>query len=380
MKVLMVAPRICTPWSEGRKKFFRDLCEEASNRWDIAALITLDSGEASDLPVPAFEHRCTRGWQHLTRIRFNLAEAIRQHQPDLVLHLPFGEFSGLRGLANVWAIRSVERICARVGVVCFTLMYALTSEAGTCYHRHALRKVYFNQHSAASRTVRFGVRLPEADQRFAAKPAQHEKNILFMAGMAEQTPERLEHVLSTRGLRFLLRAGERLQAEGYRLIVAIPLLRNQALLDSLRQYCDNRWPAEAIEYFAQLDLPEIYLRTHVFAFPYANEELQFVPTSIVEAMHYSVPVIVPKMKFLAQFYEPVAKALAYDKDDVESFLEQLRMLRDDTQLQSLCAAAKAYIDSEYDIRNSLSDIETAYESASSALLNRKSFMQARHRE
>jgi glycosyltransferase involved in cell wall biosynthesis len=357
MKVLMVAPRICTPWSEGRKKFFRDLCNEAVDRWQLTALITVDAGEHSDLPMPATTFVSKHAWQHLTHIRLNLRDVIREHQPDLICYLPFGEFSGLRGLANIWSIWSVERICKRLGVASCTLMYALTSEANTRFHRYALRHAYFNQHGAAARTVRFGVRLPEADHRFAPGIVRHERNILFMAGVAEESDERLNHVLDTRGLRFLLKAAVRLQADGYRLIVAVPLLRNESLLKKLVQDADNCWDPNSIEYCADLTMPEIYLRTHVFAFPYATEELQFVPTSIVEAMHFSVPVIVPKLTFLAQFYKPESRALVYEKDNPESFVEQLRIIDDRERLITLCTTAKKYVDNEYDIRNSVTDIE-----------------------
>jgi len=362
----MLAPRICTPWSEGRKKFFRDLCDEANGRWDLAALITIDDGEKSELPIRATELTSKRAWQHLTQIRFGLQAAIRHFKPDLVCHLPFGEFAGLRGIANSWCIWSVERICRRNRVACCTLMYALTSQADSRVHRYVLRHAYFNQYSAAARKVRFGVRLPAADARFRSASVTGEKNILFMAGVAEENSERLDHVLDTRGLRFLLRSGAQLRSRGYRLIVAIPLLRNAALLEKLKSDSDNHWEPDAIEYCAELAKPEIYLRTHVFAFPYANEELQFVPTSIVEAMHYHVPVILPRLKFLRQFYEPSAKALVYDAGNTESFAAQLRCIESPDERARICADASQYVASEYDIRHSVTDIENLFQHGSAS--------------
>ena len=361
MKVLMVAPKICTPWTEGRKKFFRDLCQETVERWDVVAFVTVDEGEDTELPVVTEEYISKNGWQHLANIRSNLAGAIRRHQPDLVCHLPFGVFSGLRGLANIWMISYVERLCRRLEIPCCTLMYSLTGEANKRFHRRTLRNVYFNQHALADRTVRFGVKLPEFDQSHSNDEPNSEKNILFMAGAADETEERLNYVLDVRGLRFLLKAGEKLQMEGYRLIVAIPLLKNKNLRERVIAHKDNHWNSGAIEYCEKLTFPDIYRRTHVFAFPYASEELQFVPTSIIEAMHFAVPVILPKLNFLEHFYRSDGRTLAYEKDSVESFIEQLKLIDNHNYLNDLITNAKSYIHREYDIGNSVTDVEEIYQ-------------------
>jgi len=360
VKVLMVAPKICTPWSEGRKKFFRDLCQATIDRWNVVALITVDDGEHSDLPVVAEEYISKSGWQHLANIRSNLAGAVRKHKPDLVCHFPFGIFSGLRGLANIWSISHVERHCRSIGVPCCTLMYSLTREADNAFYRRALRRVYVNQHGSKRRTVRFGVKLQQADMSRSNSTISVEKNILFMAGLAEEKDERLDYALDVRGLRFLLRAGDRLQKRGYRLIVAIPLLRNKRLRERLANEADNRWSSASIEYCENLPFPDIYRRTHVFAFPYASEELQFVPTSVIEAMHFSVPVILPKLNFLTPFYEVDGRVIAYEKGDIDSFIAQLDLLDNPEYLDVLRTNAAAFVDHEYDIRNSVTDIEALY--------------------
>jgi glycosyltransferase involved in cell wall biosynthesis len=362
MKVLMVAPKICTPWSEGRKKFFRDLCEETSRRWDVVALITIDAGERTELAVATEKYVSSGSWQHLLHIRSGFTAAVRKHQPDLVCHLPFGAFSGFRGIANIWSILFVERRCRRLKIPCCTLMYSLTSDANTRFHRYVLRNTYRNQHGASGRTIRFGVKLPAVDRARQLEQPRAIKNILFMAGMAEETDERLNYVLDVRGLRFLLKAGKRLQAEGFRLVVAVPLLRNSRLKEKLIADRDNNWDSDSIEYCEKLVLPDVYYRSHVFAFPYACEELQFVPTSIVEAMHYSVPTIVPRLDFLAQFYKPNEISLVYEKDCIDSFVEQLRRLDDQAFRSAHSATASEYIEREYNIKNSANDIEEIYRS------------------
>lgn len=360
MRVLMVAPRIGTPWTEGRKKWFLDLCQETIGRWDVVALITVDDGESSELPVVTEEYVTKSGWQHLASIRSNLAGAIRKHRPDLVCHFPFGVFSGLRGLANIWSISYVERYCKSIKIPCCTLMYSLTRGADNPFYRRVLKRAYLNQHGASNRTVRFGVKLQKVHPSHSSNETRLEKNILFMAGLAEENDERLDYALDVRGLRFLLRAGARLQERGYRLIIAIPLLRNKRLRERLVNEKDNRWVSNSIEFCEVLPFPDIYRRTHVFAFPYASEELQFVPTSIIEAMHFSVPVILPKLDFLAPFYEVGGRVLAYEKDDIDSFIAQLELLENSKYLNALRTKATAFVECEYNIQNSISDIEKLY--------------------
>jgi glycosyltransferase involved in cell wall biosynthesis len=323
-------------------------------------LITIDAGERSELPVVTEEYVSNSSWQHLLHIRSEFSDAVRKHQPGLVCHLPFGAFSGIRGLANIWSILYIERRCKRLKIPCCTLMYSLTSDANTRFHRYVLRNAYRNQHGSAGRTIRFGVKLPAVDRSPQIEPAHAKKNILFMAGMAEETDERLDYVLDVRGLRFLLKAGKRLQAEGYRLIVAIPLLKNSRLRERLIDDKDNHWDPASIEFCETLVFPDIYHRSHVFAFPYANEEVQFVPTSIVEAMHNAVPTILPKLNFLAQFYRPKETSLAYENKSVDSFIEQLGKLDSQEFRDALRASAIEYIAREYDIRNSANDIEEIY--------------------
>lgn len=369
MKVLMVGPKICTPWSEGRKKFFRDLCQVTTERWDVLAFITVNEGETADLPVKTEEHICRSGSQHLIHIRRHLRHAIRMHQPDLVCHLPFGVFSGLRGLANIWSIRYVERLCRRQSIPCCTLMYSLTNDADTWFHRFALKNAYLNQHSAAQRTVRFGVNLPAIDPVFLAREASDEKCILFMSGEAVESDDSFKYVMDVRGLRLLLRAGEELQKRGYRLIVAVPFLQNKRLRRRVASSNDNYWAPGSIEYLDKISLPKIFDRARLFAFPYGNEEVQFVPTSIIEAMHFGVPVVLPKLNFLAPFYESEGRCLPYNSGDIGSFYDAIDAARDTDFLNSIRKQASKYIEEEYNILNSVNDLEQIYRDRANAYRN-----------
>lgn len=365
MKVLVVAPKICSPWSEGRKKFVRDFLLQAMERWSVHALITIDEGESTEIAAPYDVIEVSSGWEHIALMRRDLSACIDQVQPDLVCHFPFGAFSGVRGIANLWIINSVENLCRKKQVVCCTLMYSLTSEANRFFHNFFLRDVYFNQYIKSDRNVRFGVRLPATN---AINKNKNKKCLLFMAGMAEETCERLNYVLDVRGLRFLLKAGAQLQNLGFSLIVGVPLLKNEKLLAILKEDSDNTWVENNIDYLSVVSVPDIYENIGAFVFPYAQEEFQFVPTSIVEAMHYGVPVFLPNLKFLSPFYDGKEKSLVYKNNDIVSFITQInRFTSEDGLSEKLQIEAKKFIDKEYDINNTLIDVEDIYEKLSSSL-------------
>jgi glycosyltransferase involved in cell wall biosynthesis len=358
MKVLIVAPRICTPWTEGRKKFVRDLLHAAAGRWQLCGLVTIDPGESTRLPQDFDTHVVSSTKQHLFYLTGNLPRAIAHHKPDLVCHFPFGTFSGLRGFGNLWAIASIARTCRKAGVRCCTIMYSLTAEANTALHRFLLKDVHFNQYLGGGNGIRFGVHLAPNTDDFHDTSS---RALLFMSGAAEATPESLDYVLDVRGLRYLLKAGAVLSRRQYRLVVAVPFLRDATMLERLRQHPDNQWESGRIEFRPEVALPEVFRGMSAFVFPYGQEEKQFVPTSIVEAMHFGIPVVLPRLNFLAQFHTGATKALVHEPRDVESLSAQILRLEDATgEVESLRRRAAGFVDTEYSIANSVSDIEALY--------------------
>jgi glycosyltransferase involved in cell wall biosynthesis len=357
MKVLFIAPRICTPWTEGRKKLVRDLISQTAARWQLCGLVTIDAGESTDLPENFAAGVVSEGKAHLVYLVRNLEQALAQHRPDLVCHFPFGAFAGLRGLGNLWAIAKVARICRNQRVPCCTLMYSLTAGADTPLHRLLLRDVYFNQHAGGAKGIRFGVKLPAAGAVYSADS----RTLLFMAGEAVATSARLDYVLDTRGLRYLLQAGGALTRLGYRLVVAVPFLKSVQMQDALRRHPDNSWGVDGIEFRAEVTIPAIFQGIRAFVFPYGHEERQFVPTSMVEAMHFGIPVVFPRLKFLAQFHAEAAQGLAYEPGDVQALIAQVRRL--DTapaEIEMLRKRALHFVAAEYSIANTVSDIERIY--------------------
>ena len=360
MKVLLVAPRICTPWTEGRKKFFLDLIRQVEDSWQLCGLVTVDAGETTSVPKDFQVIEVGASKEHVLGLRRESQQAVETCKPDLVCYFPFGVFGGLRGWANLWLILSIERICKKNAIPCCTLMYSLTAEAKGYLYRRLLKQVYFNQYSDAGQTIRFGVKLPEFTLP-EVHPGQG-KTLLFMSGEAGESPDRLAYVMDVRGLRLLLQGGAQLADRGFRLIVAVPLLKNFELLEILKSSTDNSWPRENISFQQEARFPDIYLKAGIFVFPYAQEEMQFVPTSIVEAMYYGIPVVLPELNFLRQFYTEEARAQVYKKGKLDALINGIVELDGNSQRQQdLRLVARKFIEQEYDMANTAADIERVYQ-------------------
>jgi glycosyltransferase involved in cell wall biosynthesis len=360
MKVLFVAPKLCSPWSEGRKKFVRDLLETAAQRWDCSLLATFDEGERA-FELQNGQHLVfpvRRSYEHLLELRRNFKQAMDRFEPDLVVHFPFGAFAGIRSLGNLWIISAIQSYCRRRHVPEITLMYSVTSEASSALHRRILDKTWRNQYSGHHRRIRFGVALPPWD----AGPRQRlSKRLLFMAGMAEPTRERLDYVLSVRGLSLLLRQGERLRSFGCRLTVAVPILDRPDLVAILRDAAAS-WDSD-VEFIALASVPGVFLEHDVFIFPYAREEIQFVPTSVVEALHYGTPVVLPRLEFLRPFHGTPGRVVTFSAGDGDELVSAITsVLEDEVLFQQLSANGREFIDREYNIEASIEDIEAIHAS------------------
>jgi len=164
-----------------------------------------------------------------------------------------------------------------------------------------------------------------------------------------------------RGLRYLLKAGAALSTLQYRLIIAIPFLRDTDMLEKLRHHPDNQWESGGIEFRSEVALPDVFRGVSAFVFPYGQEEKQFVPTSIVEAMHFGIPVVLPRLDFLAQFSTGTPKALVHEPRAVDSLIAQVTRLSDEAEdIDAIRQRAAVFVDTEYSIANSVSDIEALY--------------------
>ena len=129
MRLLVVAPGLHPPWTEGRKNFLRDLLPLLQEQCRVHLLSTAGKdGVMSSLPGMGHEScaHSTVGVLAYSRLASRLLRLISELRPDVVLHFPFGTFDGPRGLFNRYSIRSIHRTSARAGVPCLTILYSMT--------------------------------------------------------------------------------------------------------------------------------------------------------------------------------------------------------------------------------------------------------------
>lgn len=294
MRLLLAGPKICAPWTEGRKKFVRDLIYSFGSVADVYAVTTRDHCVESVIECDAIINECSGAWQHMWGFHRGLQQALMRWRPHAVCHFPIGSFHGAYGIANVASMAGVYGQSVSVGAQCLNIAYSVSGARVSVLER-LVPNFMVNQFVRGRRQIPFGTTFFGDDFLRNRMPG---KTLLFMAGMSEETDERLDHVLQLRGLITLLEAGPHLSPAGFDLIVAVPLLKNPLLRDRLMKVASQYWPRSRIEVRNEIRVPEIYRDVDYFVFPYAQEEEQFIPTSVIEAMYFGVPVIVPELKFL----------------------------------------------------------------------------------
>ncbi len=364
MKILLAGPKVCTPWTEGRKRFMRDLAAALGRQHDVRVVTTVEKGEQTQFAAPWDAPAATGGVQHLWRFHRQLRRVLDQWRPDFVCHMPIGSFHGRYRYGNMGSMWLADLQCASRRVPCLTLMYAIMSETSLQQLARRVRCLLVNPYAGGERSVRFGVDLPRI-----ASPAVRTfgRRLLFMAGMSETTPERLEHVLTVRGLTTLLSAGEWLAPYGFKLTVAVPLLRDSRLRLALRELPQNRWPKENLDIQELVSVPDIYSEHDIFVFPYGRNEPQFIPTSVIEAMHWGLPTALPAHPFLSPLIRDEETALVYwpnDARDLASVL--LDAVNGGDRLNAIAVNAYHLVQGEFHIKGTCEDLLLHYEQIKAA--------------
>lgn len=365
MKILLVAPEICPPWTEGRKRFVRDLSACLSRAHDVQVLTTTTPDVTPQFPVPASVLRCRWRWQHLTALRPELAVMLSHFQPQLVCHLPYGTFRHLYRAVNVWSMRRIDNTCDAAGVPCFTVMYSISREADVQRLGAQVRHMVLNDLRAPTGfpVVRLGLDFADWPEPPRERPLSAPLRVLFMAGMWQRTPARLAHVLDVRGLRLLLRAGSQLAKHGVHLTVAVPLLADAGLQERLRRTPDNTWPQAQLSLTGEVTVPDIYAAHHLFVFPYAREEKQFTPTSVLEAMRAGTPVLLPDLDFLKSLVGSGRHAYIFRANDVLSLSASvLAAAADPAQWNTIRREALGFVRKAMSIERACDDLLSLYTS------------------
>jgi glycosyltransferase involved in cell wall biosynthesis len=366
MKILLVAPEICSPWTEGRKRFVRDLCTSLARQDDVSIITTLPPGHVTDFPVPHRQATCRTKPGHLLSLHRLLHEELTSFRPDLVCHFPYGTFRHVYRLANLWSMGHVDRSCRKHRTTCFTIMYSISNETSlntlqaSVTHLVPIRLPPAKTDNAIRLGIDFGDwrTLAATDRRVT-----HGK-LLFMAGMWQQTRARAEHVLNVRGLRLLLQAGKRLSSRGLSLTVAVPLLADKSLRDYLRQHHDNTWPDGTLHFESETKVPDIFTSHDLFVFPYMREETQFIPTSVIEAMAAGIPVVLPQLSFLGDLAGNGEQAFTYPAADAMALADVvIAAVSDISQMNQVRTNALRYVREQMDIEHSCHDLRQRYQMA-----------------
>jgi len=364
LKVLVVAPGICTPYSEGRKRFVLDLIQTLSGQNEVLLLTTTVKGESTKLKTRFHTRVLGHGVFHLLYLIIRLPFTIKEFKPDIICVFPYGTFRNLYGVASKLFMRCVDKIASIFSVFCLTVVYSLDE-----YGRHQqLRKIVSNLTLSQrpdwdGMVVNLGVNTahwPEKKSNIDVDSSH--KTLLFMAGMWEQTTDRVDHVIAVRGLGVLLEAGESLSSAGIRLIVAAPLFSSELCREYVRQHAKNTWPESNLEFREFVSVPEIYWDADLFVFPYTKEINHFVPTSVVEAMLAGVPVALSDKSFLdplAGNEDRVVRINAFDHESLSNVL--VDTLNNPDLLRRLSGSAACYARESWSIEASAEQIQQLYE-------------------
>jgi|GEM_PF-1558135 len=348
MKLLFVAPEICTPVTEGRKRFIIDLLEALSGADQVFLLTTRVAGQSLACSVPAWARECRWPAEHLLSIRMGLPKILRRLEPDAAFHFPYGTFHSVYGPANRWIIRAVDRMCGQSKVPCATVMYSIDQPMTLeRLKTTASCVVPVTQSTNEALELPLGI---NASAWPSVPCKENASTLLFMAGMWQAKRERVDHVLHLRGLGTLLRAGATLGRAGLRLVVASPVFENSGMKDYVLRHFLNRWPVGHLELRGAVKIPDVYQEAALYVFPYQHSIHQFTPTSVIEAMMAGTAVVISDLPFLRDLAQGGSMAYLFPPGNEEGLAEAvLKALADPEGCRVRSQKARTYAQSKWSI-------------------------------
>lgn len=273
-RIILLAPGVIPPWTEGRKIFVTDLVADLRSRGlDVDLLDGTPATSSGGMILDS-----------LLRLR----AICRGKEADTVVVFPYGTFHGFRGSINTWLLRRSRAICAKAGVTHIPVFYSCVGlEMDQLGHRFgpALTVGRSGPNVAA---MHLGIRHPSRTWQPTGNGLQR---VLFLCGYQKPTSRALHDVLYERGLVDLLDAGNHMAAANIRLTVAVPFLRDARMCERMRKEIARRCPALDVELQGEVDPYALFQGHDAFAFPYRSEHSVFVPTSLLEAMSFGIPVL-----------------------------------------------------------------------------------------
>lgn len=350
MKILFVAPEICSPWSEGRKVFVRDLIEALHKDHEILVLTTAFKNESGDFPVENIFISCSWKPELLLKILFALPEVINDFRPDVVCHFPYGTFQRYYGVINKLYISILDKVCRKKNTHCLSIMYSIDSGITAKELSKSVSNLVTGQKEDGVKN------LVETAINFKGWPditKEKTNTLLFMAGMWQTNTARVDHVLNVRGLSVLLKAGEYIDNEGIKLIIASPLFSDSMCREYLLNSKYNKWDSGSIVFESSVSVPDIYRQADLFIFPYSKNIQHFVPTSVIESMVARTPVVLSDIPLFSDLINDNETGFYFENECHVSLANKIKLaLSDEKRLFEIGLAAKKYAKNRWSIEAS----------------------------
>lgn len=290
--VLFVAPGLTAPWTEGRKNFIRDLIPNFQKSTNLKILTTgINKKEVKGYSNNLFEYTSSSIKQiHLFSLYLALKDMLKTSaRPDIIIHFPYGSFNGLRGIVNYFSIDKTYKLANAFGVPCLTVLYSMAGGNLLDLYKKIPDLATVKDELWPGHVVHVGINVKKVDQINAV---QNKKKLIFIAGYHENKHSLLDNILYDRGLIDILHIGEQLFENGFSLTISIPLLRHQKLRKKLLLLLQKKAPSLPVTLEHEVDVHDSFSNNSLFIFPFRVNYNVFVPTSVLEAMSYGVPVII----------------------------------------------------------------------------------------
>lgn len=338
MKILIIAPGIVPPWTEGRKNFVRDLLAELdvfASPYLLTTQITSDRVSQPQFSVPAYVLPIRHKLPQLALLKKETSKIILKLNPDVVLHFPYGTFHGVRGWFNRQNLTRIYEICQYHHLPCFTILYSMTQGNLCKMEKKFPVLITAPTFDWSGRTIYPGIDL----NRFPSTTyPSNDRSLLFMAGYQENSSRLLRNILYERGLIEIIKAGSYLGHRRFHLSIAIPLLRYPERRAELQAYLTKLAPDLPVRILTDVSPSQLLTCHSIYLFPYQKNLRVFIPTSVIEAMAIGIPVLLSRLPMfspldrhptLCSFYEPsnpmsLAETLIKMTHDWRNTLEQAK--------------------------------------------------------
>ncbi len=298
MKLLLIVPGFTPPWTEGRRNFVRDLIPVLQEQVELQILGT---GRGPFSRKPSFSVPVTYALMKTKALELiSLYQSLKRQlasvdRPGVVIHFPYGTFSGMRGFMNKLSIIKIHRLVTKAGLPCLTVLYSMTRGdlSRLCAQIPTLATAEGRNWTGP--VVNVGLDIQHIDPIPCPK---NNKRLIFMAGYHENKSSLLKKILYERGLIDIIHIGEQLACRGFQLSIAIPLLRHPERRAELQRLLRKVSPSLPVTLFTEVDIYGLFAQHSLYIFPQRENYSVFIPTSVLEAMAIGIPVIIPDLPML----------------------------------------------------------------------------------